>query len=427
MANNFDKNFTTKLAKGVLDGFESSRVLSKTVNTQKLDGRFNPDSGEKVLFKRPTDYTASRTTKGDISGEVRNSIIRGNAEGNVQDYITVSIDYDEADEALKMGNDLPEFYNSISRRIVSELETDFGAFVMKNAGLLAGTPGTAVTGWGDVAEAGAVLESTGVPQDGNACYFVNSYTQRALADAQKSLGAGGAAGGLIKSAYDNATIAKSFAGMNVMTAQSLATYKTGLGGDRAGTIAATPTSTYASVKDSLIQSVAVTGFEAGMVVPAGQKIEVTGRHILNQATRRVVTDAAGQPINWSGTCTTEVTLDGSGAGTLLIAGPAIFEANGAYNSVDSAITSGDVVTMPGGADAIIQPNMFWHKNAFSIGSVPIKKLHSTDTLGTTQDGLQIRVSKYADGDANKNIVRFDLRPAYAVLNPYFAGHGHGKA
>ena len=67
MANNFDKNFTTKLAKGVLDGFESSRVLSKTVNTQKLDGKFNPDSGEKVLFKRPTDYTASRTSKGDLA------------------------------------------------------------------------------------------------------------------------------------------------------------------------------------------------------------------------------------------------------------------------------------------------------------------------------------------------------------------------
>ena len=427
MANNFDKNFTTKLAKGVLDGFESNRVLSKMVNTQKLDGKFNPDSGDKVLFKRPTDYTASRTAKGDITGEARSSIIRGNAEGNVQPYITVSVDYDEADEALKMGNDHAEFFNSVSRRLVSELETDFGAFVMANAGLVAGSPGTAVTTWGDVAQAGAVLESTGVPSDGNACYLVNSYTQRALADAQKSLGAGGAAGSLVKSAYDNATIAKNYAGMNVMTAQSLATYTTGTGADRAGTLSGTPVATYSALKDSMIQQIPVTAFAASMVVPAGQKIEVTGRFILNQSTRRLVTDAAGAPIPWSGTVTTEVTLDGSGAGTLLVAGPAIFETGGAYNTVDSALTSGDVVTMLGGADAIIQPNMFWHKNAFSIGSVPIKKLHSTDTLGTSQDGLQIRVSKYSDGDANKNIVRFDLRPAYAVMNPYFAGHGHGVA
>ena len=425
MANNFDKNFTTKLAKGVLDSFESSRVISKSVNTQKLDGKFNPDSGETVLFKRPTDFTSNRTAKGDISGLAKSDIVRGNAFGEVQDYITVSVDYDEADEALKMGNDHNEFFNSIGRRIVSDLESDFAAYVTSNGALLAGTPGNAVTSWSDVAEAGAVLESTGVPSDGNACYFVNSYTQRSLASDQKSLGAGGAAGSLIKGAYDNATIAQGFAGMKVMTSQHLATYETGAGADRVGTLSSTPASTYASVKDSMTQQIAVTGFAAGMVVPAGQKVQVAGRHILNQATRKLVTDAAGQPIEWNGTVTTEVTLDGSGAGTLTVSGPAIFETDGAYNSVDEALASGDVITMLGGAGAIIQPNMFWHKNAFSIGSVPIKKLHSTDTLGMTKDGLQMRVSKYSDGEANKNIVRFDLRPAYAVLNPYFAGHGHG--
>ncbi len=65
--------------------------------------------------------------------------------------------------------------------------------------------------------------------------------------------------------------------------------------------------------------------------------------------------------------------------------------------------------------------------AFTIASVPIKKLHSTDTIGTTRDGLQMRVSKYADGDANKQTVRFDLRPAYGTMNPFFAGQGFGTA
>lgn len=425
MANNFDKNFTTKLAKGVLDGFESSRVLSKTVNTQKLDGKFNPDSGEKILFKRPTDFSSNRTQKGDISNLARSPIIRGNAEGNVQPYITISVDYDECDEALKMGNDLPEFYGSIAKRMVNDLESDFAEFVMKNAGLLAGTPGNAVTSWGDVAQAGAILEATGVPKDGNACYFVNSFTQVKLADAQKGLGAGGAAGSLIKTAYDNATIAKNYAGMNVMTAQSLETYRTPSGNTRAGTIAAEPTATYASVKDSMIQSIAVAGFQANMVVPAGQKISVAASKLLNQATRRLAINGEGNGIAWSGTVVSQVTLDGTGGGTLQVAGPAIYEADGAYNTVDRHLQAGDAVTMLGAKSSIIQPNMFWHKNAFSIGSVPIKKLHSTDTTGTTQDGLQIRVSRYSDGDANKNIVRFDLRPAYAVLNPYFAGHGHG--
>jgi hypothetical protein len=54
-------------------------------------------------------------------------------------------------------------------------------------------------------------------------------------------------------------------------------------------------------------------------------------------------------------------------------------------------------------------------------------LYSTDTIGELKDGLQFRVSKYADGDANKQIVRIDFRPAYAVLNPFFAGQAFGEA
>ena len=68
---------------------------------------------------------------------------------------------------------------------------------------------------------------------------------------------------------------------------------------------------------------------------------------------------------------------------------------------------------------------FWHKQGFSIGSVPIKKLHSTDTLATTEDGLQMRVSKGVGFLENQQKVRFDFRPAYAALNPFFAGHGWG--
>ena len=93
---------------------------------------------------------------------------------------------------------------------------------------------------------------------------------------------------------------------------------------------------------------------------------------------------------------------------------------------DSAIAIGDVVTLGGAATTTIQPNLFWHKNAFSIGSVPIKKLHSTDTVFTSEDGLQMRVSKGVGFLENNNKVRFDLRPAYGVMNPFFAGHGWGS-
>lgn len=422
MANSFDSNFTRQLAKVFLNEFETNRVISKNVNTQLLSGRFGPDTGENVDFKRPTDYTSKRTATGDISGGTRSDIITGKATGTVQNYFTVDVDFNEADEALKM-DQLDQLLRPAAKRIVTDLELDFAKFTMKNNGLLAGTFGTAVTTWDHVAEAGAVLQASGVPMDDEWCYFANPFTQRKLASNQRSLG--GETGAM--TANQRAVITDMFAGMKVMTATSLGTFTTGTGADRAGTLSANPTVTYLAHKDTMVQTLAVTGFQANLVVKAGEKIQIAGRNRLNLSTREPMIDETGATILFTGTVTADVTLGASGEGNITVTGPAIYEASGAYNTVDSAPVSGDVVTLLGTGATLYQPNLFWHKQAFSIGSVPIKKLYSTDTIATTEDGLQIRVSKYADGDKNKQIVRFDLRPAYAVLNPFFAGEGFGSA
>lgn len=424
MANNFDSNFTRKLAKRFLKKFDSERVLSKNVNTQLLSNVFKPDTGDIVDFKRPTDYTSTRTSTGDITG-IRKDIVTGKASGTVQDYFTVPIDYDEADEAIKM-DQLDQLLAPAATRIKTDLEIDFAAFMMKNTALLSGTPGTPAASWTDIADAGAVMSSHGVPGDMPWFYTVNPFTQVALSNEQRSLGAGGVAGTLVSDAQKKATITSMFAGFDsVMTATTLDSYTTDAAADRAGTLTANPVVTYVAAKDTMTQALAVTAMGANAVVRAGETIQITGRNRLNLNTRQLILDAAGASILWTATVTADVTLGASGEGTLVCTGPAIFESGEAFNTVDTAPLSGDVITRLGGNSATIQPNLFWHKEAFAIGSVPIKKLHSTDTLATTEDGLQFRVSKYADGDANKQIVRFDFRPAYGVMNPFFAGQGFG--
>ncbi len=425
MANNFDSNITRKLARVFLEKFETNRVLSKNVDTQLLSGQFDPSTGDTVDFKRPTDYVSVRTANGDVSGETASDIVTGKASGVVQDYFTAFVNYDEADEAIKM-DQLDQLLAPLATRIVTDMELDFSAFMMKNSALLAGTYGTAADTWDDIAEAGAVLQSHGVPFDDTICYAVNPFTQRKLASTNRSLGAGGVAGELIRNSLEKATIAENFAGMNVITATTLASYTTSSVADRAGTLSASPVVTYVAHKDTMKQTLAVTGMGAAAVVKAGEVIQISGRNRLNLSTRKEILDETGANILWTGVVTEDVTLDGSGAGNLTVSGPAIYEASGAYNTVNSAPVSGDVVTRLGSDASTYQPNLFWHKQAFSLGSVPIKKLYSTDTLATTEDGLQIRVSKYSDGDANKQKVRFDLRPAYGVMNPFFAGQGFGS-
>lgn len=425
MANNFESNITEKLARIFLEKFETMRVHSKNVNTQLLKGMFDPSTGDTVSFKRPTDYKSIRTSDGDLTSESTSPIVTGKAKGVVQDYFTTYVDYQEAVQSLEMDQE-DELLAPQATRICTDLELDFAAFMAKNTALVAGNVGTPADEWDHIAEADAVMASHGVPRDAPWCYTTSPFTQKALSSQTRSLGAGGTAGGLVRSAYEKATIVANFAGFDsVMQATTLPNYTTGTGADRAGTLSANPVVTYVGAKDTMTQVLPVTAFQANLVVAAGETITIAGRYRLNLSTRELILDESGNKLLWSGTVTETVTLDGSGAGNLTVTGPAIYEATGAYNTADSAPVSGDVVTLLGAADTTIQPNLFWHKNAFSIGSVPIKKLYSTDTIATTKDGLQFRVSKFADGIANKQIVRFDFRPAYSVLNPFFAGQGFG--
>lgn len=421
-SNSVDSNFTRKVARVFLEKFEASRVLTKTVDTQLLTGKFNPASGTQVDFKRPHDYKSDRTSGGDISAVDKSDIIAGKATGTVQDYFTVHMDWDEVDEALKL-DQLEEILAPAATRIITDLELDLGAYMYKNCNLHYGTPGTVVDAWSDVAGAGALMDSMGVPNDGMRYYVMNPFTVANLADVQRGLSSGPDA--LITTAWQNAMITDKVGNLKALTSNALSS-RTGMtAADKAGALSANPDVTYATAKDTMTQSLAVNGFTASATIKAGDIITITGRNRLSLSTRQAFLDGTGSQIIWSGVVTADVTLDGTGAGTIVVAGPAIYEANGQYNTVDSAPLSGDVVTVLGASGGIFQPNLFYHKQAFGLGSVPLKKLYSTDTLATTEDGMQIRVCKYADGDANKQKIRFDLLPAYATFNPFFAGQGFG--
>ncbi len=428
MANNFDSNFTRKLMEAFVPSFESERVLSANVNTQLFAGKFNGRTGDNIDVSRSTDFVSVRTPDGDVSGETASDIVTGKATATVQDYFTSFVGYQEADEAIKMGN-IKELLAPMATRMVTDFELDYAKFMKNNSALQSGSVGTPIAAWSDVANAGAVLQTTGVPKDRMWNAAINPFTQTALADVQRSLGAGGSAGELVKKAHTKGVITEDFAGMRVLSADTLGTHTTGVGADRAGTVVGTPVATYVGAKDTMTQVIGVTAFQANLVVAAGEVVTIVAAagaiNRLNLSTRTPIVDASGSAILWSGTVTEAVTLDGSGAGNLVVTGPAIFEANGQYNTVSQAIAAGDVINLAGAASTLVQPALFWHRDAFTVASVPIERLHSTDTIFTTKDGLQLRVSKGSSFLQNKNQVRIDFRPAYGVMNPFFAGQMYG--
>jgi hypothetical protein len=295
----------------------------------------------------------------------------------------------------------------------------------ENCGLSYGVPGTVVDTWADIAGAGSLLDSIGVPMDQKWCYAVNPFVQQTLAGLQAGLNSG--SNKLVDTAWERAVISENFAGMRVMSSNALPSRTVTTAADLVGALDANPDVTYVTAKDTMTQAWVVTGFTASATVKAGDVIQVTGKYRVSNSTRLPMFDATGAQILFQGIVTADVTLDASGEGTLVVTGPAIWETAGQYNTTSAAVVSGDVITILGTSAAVVQPNLFFHPQAFGLGTVKLPKLSAQDTIATTEDGFSIRVTKYSDGDKNQQTIRFDLLPAFATFNPFFAGQGFGLA
>lgn len=423
MANNFSSNTVEMLARTFLEKFESSRVLCKAVDTQLIQGQFTPRTGGLVSVKRPHDYNAIRTPGGDISSEAKSDIVSGKATATVQDYITIATEWSNIEEALE-ADQIDQILAPMATRAVTTLETSMAQYMNRNTGLAVGQPGTAVTKWSEIANAGALMDSIGVPMDNDIFYVMNPFTTTALADSQSGLASGD--NNLVNTAWRRAQISANFGGMRAISCNTLqAIADDATLADRAGTLAAAPNVTYLAAKDTMQQDLSVEGLSANGVIVAGSVVEITGRHYLNQSTRTPFIDATGELVKWRGTVVDTVTLDGAGAGVIRVTGPMVNEAGGQYNTVDSAPEAGDAIVVLGTAGLTYQPNLFFHKQAFGLATVSLPKLYDTDTVIESEDGFSIRVTKYSDGDANQQKIRFDLLPAFVTFNPWFAGKGFG--
>lgn len=426
MPNNLNSNTTQKVARVFLDAFEKNRVATKTVNTNLLTPEFTPQFGDEIAFKRPHQYRAIETADGNISSSNKNSIISGKAIATVQNYITVPIDWTNREEALEL-DQLEEIIKPAAEECATRFETNFQDFMIQNAGLHYGTIGEPVRQWGDVAGYNSLMQSIGVP--GGNCYaLMNPFSTQNLADTQSGLASG--SNNLVDTAWQRAQIAKNFGGLQALMSNSMSSFQAGATTDRAGTLASAPTQTYVAAKDTYQMTLALTGLEASVTdaVRAGDTIVFTqaDRDRIHLKTRKTVYGADGAAIKFSCKVVTGGDTDGSGNVSVVVTA-AINEADGQYNNIATALASGDTFNIIGTANSTYQPNLFYHREAFGVGTIKLPKLHTWDTVATTSDGVSIRVTKYSDGDANSQSIRFDMLPAHSCFNPLFAGTGHGSA
>ena len=420
MANNLSKNVTQMIARKFLPAYDDSTVTLNTVDKSILPkGSINPQTGSTKQVKRPHQYKTIETSTGNISGATKSDIIAATATMTVQNFLSEYVQYDILEEAIEL-DQLDEILRPIATKMATDEEVRFNKFMINNAAHFLGTAGNAINSWDDIAEAPAFMKALAIPV-GETYVQIDPYSCKNLADAQTGLSGNGD----VKTAWDDAKIGRKFAGSQVYLSNSLANHSAGT---YTGSIqvASAPTQTYLGAKDTYQTSIPLKGLGIGTTLLQGDVIKVTGRNWLQMQTKQRASKSSA-PIEYTAVVTADVTADGGGLATVVVSGPAIFEAAGNYNTIDSAIATNDAVTVvSGAASAVNTPSMFYHQKAFGYCPVVLPKLHSTDSSVITAGGHSMRVSKGSNFLENENLVRFDLLSAYACYNPLWAGRLFGQ-
>ena len=179
------------------------------------------------------------------------------------------------------------------------------------------------------------------------------------------------------------------------------------------------------MKDSYQMSIVLTG-ATGLTLKAGDQLEFATSYWLNQQSKQQLVKN-GSAIKFTATVLSDATAVGADI-TVTVSGEAIVDANNSqYNTVSAAITAGMAVSVKGAASTTYKPNLFYNEKAIAMGTVELPKLHSLDSavMSSPRTGLSIRVHKYSDGRANKQMMRFDVLPAFSILNPHMCGQFFG--
>lgn len=429
MPNNLSSNVSTfvkRFSQAAVPGFEGSRVISKTVDTQTIDGEkgITPQTGSTIYLKRSPLYKASRTAGGDLTSVTDNDLAIGRIAATVKDFISIPIKYSGLEEVTQL-DELERIITPAFSEIASDLELMVGQFALENAGLSFGTPGTPVTEWEHVAGADALMEAVGVPNTGDKFYIMNPFGKLSIAKAKTELNNEG----MVKTAWEKAGVAM-LGNLDVRTSNALKTYQAGATTDRAGTLSATPDATFNTHKDTMIQTLALTGLTTAVAaaIRPGDILEFPTRYHVNVKNKQVVMGPDGLPLPWRCSVITGGTTV-SGAVSVTVTNAAIYGAAGGqdaqYTNISSPLTSGDVFNVLGALDTTYQPNMFYHKSAIVLGSVKLPRLHATDFYLRSHDGLVIRVTKGSNIVTNQQIWRLDMLPVLGVTNPLFIGKGFG--
>ena len=193
----------------------------------------------------------------------------------------------------------------------------------------------------------------------------------------------------------------------VNMSQSIKAFQAGSRSATGGTLSATVTTEGAT-------TISITGAGASGTIKAGDVFTVgSGRHAVNPQTR----ESTGSTFQF--VALADVTLDGSGAGTITVA--PMYSAAHPLATITTLPVNGSSVTFLGAASTTYPQNIAYHKDAFTLATADLILPQGVDMASrANHNGISMRIVRQYDINNDRMPCRVDVLYGYAAIRPQLA-------
>jgi len=180
-----------------------------------------------------------------------------------------------------------------------------------------------------------------------------------------------------------------------------------------GSRTATGGTTSAAVTSEGATTIAITGAGASATVKAGDVFTVADCYAVNPQTR----ESTGSLFQF--VVTTDVTLNGSGAGNLTVA--PIYSASNALATVNSLPATSKAVVFVGAASSQYPQNLVYHTDAITFATADLMMPQGVDMASRqVHNGISMRIVRQYDINNDRMPCRIDVLYGFSVIRPQMA-------
>lgn len=403
------------IAKEALMVLDNNLIMAKQVH-RGLESEFGNamngyQAGSTVSIKRPTDFTVR-----DGANVSNQDVVEGTTSITVNKQKGVDFVFTSQELTLNIKDLSERVIKPAMVQLANQVDADVHA-LYKQVPNWVGTPGQTINSYADFAAGPQRLDEYAVPTADRSA-VLSPADHWGLLGSQTALYMQDVA----KGAYRNGSLGM-IGGVDTFMAQNVPTHTVGVATGTPKVNGGSQNSTYATVKDSMTQTLNTDGWTNSTtgILKAGDVFTIAGVYAVNPVTKATL------PFLKQFVVTADADSGATTGPAALTIYPAIIS-SGAFQNVSATPADNADITVVGTGGTGYRQNLMFHKNAFALAMVPmIAPPGAVEVSRQSYKGTSVRLIPYYTGTSDTSAWRLDILYGTKAIDPRLATRASGAA